>query len=108
MMKTFFEEAAVRPFFFAYFFLAETYMKYDVHIYTLVRVLVPGIEADDKTSAIEKAEERIDFHSLFRGRNPETDWAEEIMEYVVDERSDGELIHSEYLTSEQFQILKVT
>jgi hypothetical protein len=40
-------------------------MLYDVHVFTVVRVKVPGVVASSMREAIDKAELCIDWHRLF-------------------------------------------
>jgi len=53
--------------------------KYDVHVFTQVRVKVCGVEGHDQMEAIKKAEQAVDFQGLFLSSNPgfgasETEW----------------------------------
>jgi hypothetical protein len=72
-------------------------MKYDVHIYAVVRVKVPGVEAESQTDAIEQAEEQVDFNALFDSRRFSlypgiecVEYADETSGYLVDEEGDEE------------------
>ena len=64
-------------------------MKYDVHIFAIVRVKVAGISAESQAEAIEKAEDSVDLYRLFD--NPgafgveATEFADGISHYLVDE-----------------------
>ncbi|MBI4313130.1 MAG: hypothetical protein HY681_15345 [Chloroflexi bacterium] len=69
--------------------------KYDVHLFTVVRVKLEGIEAGSQREAIKKAEER--FHQERIGDalgltrpigGTEAEYAEEIVDYLVDESGD--------------------
>lgn len=73
--------------------------KFDVNIYTEVRVKVCGIDASSHLDAIQKAEQEVDLHGLFLNNSPgygasETEWAEFTNEYVVDEVDDEKYRHS--------------
>ena len=68
-------------------------MKYDVHIFAVVRVKVAGIVAESQTKAIQKAEDSVDLYRLFD--NPRasaveaTEFADDITHYLVDEVGDS-------------------
>jgi hypothetical protein len=76
--------------------------KYNVHIYTLVRVKVVDVEARNQKDAIEKAENMVDFAEEIRRQpgfapapgNPRVEiieWAEDHRnKYLVDEQGDEE------------------
>lgn len=77
-------------------------MKYDVHIYAVVRVKVTGIEAESQTDAIPKAEEAVDLYRLF-DRNthlPEAvahvEYADENSYFLVDNQDDEEFANSHF------------
>src|SRR5216684_9404176 len=77
--------------------------KYDVHIFTEVRVKVCQVEASDHAEAIKKAEQQVDLHALLLNERPgygacETEWAEPQMteEYLVDEVGDEEYRQSRW------------
>lgn len=70
--------------------------KYNVHIYVVVRVRVDGIEADDMPSAITKAEETQDFHTLFDCEADNIEYAEDSDGYLVDVVGDGEYEQSRF------------
>jgi len=69
-------------------------MKYDVHVYATVRVMVPGIEAESQEEAIKTAQAQLDndqtLYELFDHPENEvvTSYAEEITGYLVDETGD--------------------
>ena len=65
-------------------------MLYDVHIYAVVRVKVPNVEAESHLDAINKAETVTDLHALL------PNYAEEINGYLVDEHGDEERTKSHY------------
>ena len=73
--------------------------KYHVHVYPIVRVLVPDVEAEDQMEACKKAEQMVNFDSLFNWepsggatyRGVEhVDYADEIAGFLVDEDGDTE------------------
>ena len=60
-------------------------MRYHVHLFPVVRVKVPNIEADSPEQAIAEAEDQVDFYRLLDQTTPyEQDWPEEIAYYLVD------------------------
>ena len=64
-------------------------MKYDVHIFALVRVKVAGVEADSQMNAIEAAEETLDMETLFASvpalpPATEVEFTGQIVECLVD------------------------
>lgn len=68
-------------------------MTYDVHLFALVRVKVPGVEADSQRAAIEAAEKAIDLYQIASAKiyGAEcVEYAEEIVEALVDEEGDPE------------------
>ena len=70
-------------------------MKYDVHIFTIVRVKVPGIEAGSQEEAMSKAEEQFSFHDTFDNiKGCETEWGEEHSYALVDVVGDKEYQNS--------------
>jgi len=72
-------------------------MKYNVHIFTVVRVKVSDIEASSHVDAMAKAEELIPFHKIFdRDDNPEMEWGEEHSHALVDEVGDEEYENSKW------------
>ncbi len=62
-------------------------MKYTVHIFPIVRVTFPGIEADSQEEAMKKAEEMADFNTLF---SHGVEYADHIDGFHVDEENDPE------------------
>lgn len=64
-------------------------MKYDVHLFPIVRVKVHGVEAGSQEEAIKKAEESTDFDDLFN-KAPDIEYAEEVAYYLIDEVGDEE------------------
>ncbi len=64
-------------------------MKYNVHLFPIVRVKVHGVEADSQEEAIKKAEDSTDFNDLFN-KAPDIEYAEEVAYYLVDEVGDEE------------------
>ncbi len=78
-------------------------MKHNVHLYALVRLKVPGIEAANHQQALEKARELFpELYGLFTERNlrsvpaaiSDIEFAEEISHYLVDEDGDKEFAAS--------------
>jgi hypothetical protein len=71
-------------------------MKYDVHIYAIVRVKVAGVEANTQRQAIDKAEMSIDLKALFDPRRfflvpgvEAVEYAGAIDGYVVEEQGNA-------------------
>jgi hypothetical protein len=62
--------------------------KYQVHVYPVVRVLVPDIEADSPEEGCQKAEQALDFNNLFS--QPGIEYADDIDGFLVDEDGDTE------------------
>jgi hypothetical protein len=54
--------------------------KHDVHIYCIVRVKVPGVEADTPGEAAQKAEKATDLDYAFR----DAEFAGDITGFLVD------------------------
>lgn len=73
-------------------------MKYNVHLFAIVRVKVPPIEAPDHRTAMEQAEAATDLYSLFdrRAGDPEMEFAEAIEGLLVDEEGDEYYERSRY------------
>ena len=76
-------------------------MRYNVHFYCVVRAMVANVEADTQIEAITKAEESVDFDLLFNDKSGRagahhTEYAEEIVEYLVDEMGDDEFERSHF------------
>jgi len=65
-------------------------MKYTVHVYPIVRVTFPGIEAESQEEAMKKADEQADFHSVFDHLGDNIEYAEDIDGFHVDEENDPE------------------
>jgi hypothetical protein len=65
---------------------------YDVHIYAVVRVKAPNVEAVSQEEAIRNAD--VDLYGLFdnhaKSGEIETEYAEEQAYYLVDEAGDEE------------------
>jgi len=77
--------------------------RYDVHIFTQVRVKVFEVEAADHAEAIKKAEQQVDFFALLLNERSgdgasETEWAGPgtTDEYLVDEVGDEEYRQSRW------------
>lgn len=76
-------------------------MKYDVHLYAVVRVKVNDIEADSQTEAIDKAESLVNFNSLFDASRPSrvvehVEYADEVNAALVDEQGDENYERSKF------------
>lgn len=74
-------------------------IKYRVHLFAVVRISVGDVEANSQIEAIDTAKQQTNFHTIFRGdwgHNVQTEWAEEISYYLVDEEGDEEYQKSEY------------
>lgn len=72
---------------------------YDVHIFTVVRVKLSGVDAPTPTDAIAWVKEQLDFYNLFSDEHlPPTvdhEWAEEHSHYMVDVVGDAEFEQTE-------------
>jgi len=77
-------------------------MKYDVHLFTVVRVKVCGVEADSHSEAAKKADEQVDMNALFNdtNQNVTTEWAEEHSHALVDVVGDKEYSKSRWLSKD--------
>ena len=82
-------------------------MKYAVHIFAVVRVKVPDVEAESQADAIRKAEESTDLYGTLNwpiGRMchvdargvSEVEYAEENLYYLVDEEGDEKFERSRH------------
>jgi len=69
-------------------------VRYNVHIFAVVRVSVPGIEADSQEDACRKAVEDTDLYEAVKWAD--TEYAEDITEYLVDVEGDTEYQHSRW------------
>jgi hypothetical protein len=66
--------------------------KFNVHVYAIVRITVPGVEGENAIEAAKNAEKEIDgveengFYKMFQNINSkyETAYAEEIESFLVD------------------------
>ena len=70
--------------------------KYNVHAYAVIRIKVPGIEADNMKEAIEKSDKVTEsiLGNLYLIYGYETESAEEVTGYVVDPLdADNEIIY---------------
>jgi hypothetical protein len=89
-------------------------MKYNVHIFPVVRVKVCDIEAESQVDAIKKAVANTNLDELFSQKHPtpgveNTEYAEEISHYLVDEADDPEYINSKsYQDAEHLKIIKLS
>ncbi len=77
-------------------------MRFDVHIFAVVRVKVANVKAASPVKAIKKAESKVDLYRLFSSREQggrvcgcgaaETDYADELsgrLAYLVDRVRDA-------------------
>ncbi|MGA2259876.1 MAG: hypothetical protein ABSH28_00405 [Acidobacteriota bacterium] len=76
-------------------------MRYNVHIFAVVRVKVPDVEAGSHQDAIKKAVECTNLNDLFDLVSPvpgveHTEYGEEISHYLVDEVDDEEYRRSTF------------
>jgi len=69
-------------------------MAYNVHIFTVVRVTVEGMEGPTPLEAIVQAREAVDFYALFD--RPNGAWAEKDDCYRVDVVGDEEYEQSQW------------
>ena len=86
-------------------------MVYDVHIFTVVRVKLEGIDAATPEEAITVARGKADFYVMFndqvvaessgRGIGGHTEWAEEDSHYMVDVVGDEEYENTQYFLDAQ-------
>jgi len=71
--------------------------KYDVHIYAVCRVKVPGVEADSQVEACRKAENQADLNHAIRAGQAE--YVEEVHSFLADELDgDGNRVAEHALT----------
>lgn len=68
---------------------------YSVHIYAVVRVKVPVVEAKSQSEAIKKAESLTDLHSMFR-KGDSREFSDDIDCFLVDEIGDEGFTHSRW------------
>jgi hypothetical protein len=69
--------------------------KYHVHVYPIVRVLVPDVEADSQEEACQKAEAAWNWEAVLRQAGNERGWpaveySDDINGFLVDEDGDTE------------------
>jgi hypothetical protein len=78
--------------------------KFHVHLYPVVRVLIPNIVADSQLEAIKMAEELVDLNKLFHGLVgfyvASIEYADEMDGFLVDEEGDMEHKNSTYYDNE--------
>jgi len=74
-------------------------MKFNVHVFTIVRVKVKNIVARSRKAAVNKALNQTDFYELFQINRPDFQWSEEHSHYLVDPIVKGveDFDHSEWL-----------
>lgn len=90
--------------------------RFNVNLFPLVVVKVPGIEADSYEEAVEKAREQAELHRLNGNLNGlDVGYGEEIAYYVVDVEGDEEYrqtktfidpIHANEVNSESLLVLQ--
>jgi hypothetical protein len=71
-------------------------MKHDVHIYAIVRVKVPGVEAPNPQEAITKALADTDLDATFTRCPGDVEFADEVSHYLVDVADDPEHERSQW------------
>lgn len=75
--------------------------KYDVHLFPVVRFTVRGIEAESMEEACKKADELLTDEAIksamCRGSEHEADFADEVIEALVDVQGDEQYEHSNWL-----------
>jgi hypothetical protein len=72
-------------------------MKYNVHAFAVVRVKIEGIEANSQKAAIEQVRNDFNFCKKFdKYKSPETEFAEEIAYWLVDEVGDSDYKNSRW------------
>lgn len=70
-------------------------MKYNVHLYPIMRVTFQGVEADSQEEAIKKAEEEFDGYAL-ASHHGGVAYAEDMDGFCVDEVGDTEYTNSKW------------
>ena len=73
---------------------------FDVHVYPVVRIKIPDIEAASQMEAIKKAREEFSRACNIIGTDAE--FAEEIAYYLVDEVGDEEFDNSNFIDEADF------
>ena len=71
--------------------------QYNVHIFVVVRVKVPSVEAENQKEAMSKAEERVGLRAFDNVQIPgatEVEYADEILSYLVEGVGDEAYEHS--------------
>jgi len=83
--------------------------NYHVHLYALVRVKVPNVEADSPEAACPDAAKRVDLDSLFHGVSgpyvSDVEYADEVTHYLVDLDGDTDYEESVYLDGDKLRPL---
>lgn len=92
-------------------------MKYDVHIFAVVRVKVSNVKAVSYADALAKAEGKVDLYQLFDSKMQarhvsecgaaETEFADELSDrlaYLVDRVGDNTYRHSRRLDQNYIEI----
>ena len=62
-------------------------LRFDVHIYAIVRLKVAGVEASSSQDAVRKAERLVDLHQAIAAG--EAEYADEIEGFLVDALDDA-------------------
>ena len=76
---------------------------FDVHLFPVVRIKVPGIEATSHIAAIEQAIAQIDLYVECESTNFE--YAEELSHFLVDVTGDQEYENSQWFYSQDNPLL---
>ncbi|MGO9019628.1 MAG: hypothetical protein ACLQVJ_14890 [Syntrophobacteraceae bacterium] len=75
--------------------------KYDVHLYAVLRFTVRGIEAESMEEACKKADELLTDEAIKSaicgGSDHEADFADKVLEALVDVRGDEDFSESTWL-----------
>jgi hypothetical protein len=76
-------------------------VKYNVHLYAVVRVKVNDVEAESQTEAIDKAGSMVNFNSLLDASRPSrvveyVEYADEVNTALVDEQGDEDYERSKF------------
>lgn len=85
---------------------------YDVHLYAVVRMKVVGIEAESQVDAIRLAEKEVTYeqretlfnHSGGMTKLEYTEYAEEVIHYLVDEQGDEEYQNSRWYEANEIDL----
>ena len=93
-------------------------MKYDVHLFTIVRVKVCNVEANSHSEAAKKVSEQVDMDTLFKdthvvphqngSQSITTEWSEEHSHALVDVVGDDKYDQSMWLDKDLSQPMNST